>query len=367
MRTCLIPRALGALALGMLALATARTASADEFESRTPYYEDDAWYDVSEWLDGNDYNPTDEAIGRWDDETYHAATSADDSDNDSNGGYAQDQESKDNDWYYDNSDNRQSSYYSSQNRDDVYAYRWDYFDYDRDGYYDAMTSFHDSDNDGSYDQLEYYAFSDSGTGGGQQGQQAQGAGADQGSSKSTKLTGTVKTIKKMNVRGDALRWVAQVATDDGKTLMVDFGPVDELKGKLTEGQKVTVHGPLAKTGKHQVVLAQSVSFGDQGEQQINRSGRKLSGTIAKVHRATVRGEEHQMALLKLDSGKQALIDLGSAESLGVNLSEGDQVDVRGVPVKVKDRLVIIANSVTKSGEKTRIERVAAKDRAPASS
>jgi hypothetical protein len=35
-----------------------------------PYYEDDAWFDISEWLDGNDYNPTDEIAGKWDDETY---------------------------------------------------------------------------------------------------------------------------------------------------------------------------------------------------------------------------------------------------------------------------------------------------------
>ena len=334
---------------------------------RTPYYEDDAWYDVSEWLDGNDYNPTDEAIGRWDDETYDASTAGNDSDNDANDGYAQDQKSEGDDWYYDNSDNRKSSYYSDQNRENVYAYRWDYFDYDRDGYYDAMTSLHDSDNDGKYDEFQYYAFSAKGTDGKQTGQQAQQAGKDQGSSKSTKLTGTVKTIKKMNVRGDAQRWVAHVATDDGQKRMVDLGPVDELKGKPTEGQKVTVHGAVAKAGKHQVVLAHKVSFGDQGEQQINRSGRKLSGKVAKTHRATVRGEEHQMALLKLDSGKQALIDLGNAESLGVELSEGDQIDVRGVPVKVKDRLVIIANSITKSGEKTKIQRMAVKDRAPASS
>lgn len=28
-------------------------ASADEWEENTPYYEDDAWYDVTEWFDGN--------------------------------------------------------------------------------------------------------------------------------------------------------------------------------------------------------------------------------------------------------------------------------------------------------------------------
>ena len=366
MKRILDLKALAVVALGLCIGYPATIASADEFESRTPYYEDDAWYDVSEWLDGNDYNPTDEAIGRWDDEIYQQANAGNDSDNDANNGYAQDQKSKDDDWFYDNSDNRKSSHYSDQNVKGVYAYRWDYYDYDRDGYYDAMTSLRDTNNDGSYDHLDYYAFSDSTADANRDGQKQKSAD-DQGSSKNEKLTGTVKSIKKMNVRGDAQRWVTQITTDDGQAKMADLGPVDELKGKLSEGQKVTVQGPTAKAGKHQVLVAQSVSFGDQGEQQINRSGRKLSGKVSKVHRAKVRGEEHQMALLKLESGKQALVDLGSADSLDVNLKEGDQIDVRGLPVKVKDRLVIIANSVTKSGEKTKIERVAAKDEAPASS
>lgn len=47
----------------------------NEFGANTPFYEDDAWYDVSEWFDGNDYNPTDEAIGRWDDEVFAFAAS----------------------------------------------------------------------------------------------------------------------------------------------------------------------------------------------------------------------------------------------------------------------------------------------------
>jgi hypothetical protein len=37
--------------------------TAEEWEEHTPYYEDDALLDVTEWLDGNDYNPTDERFG----------------------------------------------------------------------------------------------------------------------------------------------------------------------------------------------------------------------------------------------------------------------------------------------------------------
>jgi hypothetical protein len=174
MRTSLVRRALGGIVLGILTHSIATTASADEFETRTPYYEDDAWYDVSEWLDGNDYNPTDETIGRWDDETYDAETAGSDSDNDADQGYTQNKHSNNNDWFYDNFDNRKSSVYSGPNRENVYSYRWDYFDYDRDGYYDAVTSLYDTNNDGSYDQFKYYAFSSSGADGEQQSRKTQG-------------------------------------------------------------------------------------------------------------------------------------------------------------------------------------------------
>jgi hypothetical protein len=47
-------------------------AADNEFGSNTSYYEDDGWLDVTEWFDANDYNPTDEKLGRWDDEAYQA-------------------------------------------------------------------------------------------------------------------------------------------------------------------------------------------------------------------------------------------------------------------------------------------------------
>jgi hypothetical protein len=365
MRTAFIPTAFSALAVAVLACSAPPRAQADEFEQQHAFYEDDAWYDVSEWLDGNDYNPTDEVVGRWDDETYGAAPQSGDEDNDAPA--SQDQNIADGSSRPETDATQRQSYYSDPNEQNIYTYRWDYFDYDLDGYYDAMTSFHDSDNDGSYEHVDYYYFTDLKKGSQSKSADAKDQKADQRQSKSVAVTGTVKSVKKAEVRGGEQRWVAQVATNDGQQRMVDFGPASELKGKLSEGQKVTAHGPLLKAGENHIVLAQRVSLGDEQEQQINRSGRQLSGKIAKLHHAKIRGEQHQMALLNLDSGKQALIDLGNAESLGVKLQENEQIEVRGVPVKVKDRLVVIANSITHSGEKTEIERVASKASAPKSS
>src|SRR4051812_37629482 len=77
-----------------------RPAAAAEFGDNTPYYEDDAWYDVSEWFDGNDYNPTDEAWWRWDDETYQRSQdTGGDVDREHNSyGY---NTKNSNDWFYD--------------------------------------------------------------------------------------------------------------------------------------------------------------------------------------------------------------------------------------------------------------------------
>ncbi|MCA9171482.1 MAG: hypothetical protein KDB23_27625, partial [Planctomycetales bacterium] len=118
--------------------------AANESVKNSPYYEDDAWYDVSEWFDGNDYNPTDEAIGRWDDETYDRADAltSSDTDNDidwnaSRYGYYDNDKLSDNKWFYD--------YYDYGNLD--------YSDYDDDGYWDYTANYYDYDNDGVYDSV----------------------------------------------------------------------------------------------------------------------------------------------------------------------------------------------------------------------
>ena len=119
---------------------------------------------------------------------------------------------------------------------------------------------------------------------------------------------------------------------------------------------------MLEVGDKQVLVADVVTIGSQKEQQINRSGQQLSGQITKMKTAKDRGQDHQLAIIKLESGQQALVDLGPADKLQADLAANDQIQVSGVPVKVKDRLVFLANSVSKDGNKINIERTAGKTR-----
>jgi len=341
-----------------------RPAAADEWEQNSPYYEDDAWYDISEWLDGNDYNPTDEAWGRWDDEQYDTADAATSRDVDSDRQYGFDQSDASDDWYYDYQYDPWRPGYLSSDDNNVYDYSWEYYDFDNDGTFDAYSSYQDVDGDGTYEQYDYYAFNvdeDSNVAAKPDTSHKQAAERQKSrSSKGVVVNGNVDKAKKLEVRG-AHRWVAHVQGDDGSTRIVDFGPVGQFDSEVKKGQKVMAKGPLLKVGDHEVVLAQSASIGDQGEQRINRSGRKFKGQINKTKTVKVRGQDHQMVILNLESGKQALVDLGEQDKLDIDLKESDQIEVSGIPVKVKDRVVVLAHSVTKGGDKTEISRVAARE------
>jgi len=94
-------------------------AIADDGATSSAHYEDDAWYDISEWMDGNDYNPTDESVWRWDDEVYNAhEDTSDDWDNDV---YGYDDDNTSDRWFYDYYDDNYRSYYT----DDVMKYPHD--------------------------------------------------------------------------------------------------------------------------------------------------------------------------------------------------------------------------------------------------
>ncbi len=90
-------------------------------------------------MDGNDYNPTDESFGEWDDEKFDFAENRTSIDVDNDTWYGYGNELKNDDWFY------------------------DYNDYDNDGLYAAMVSYSDWDLDGQYDDYNYYSFGDAGT------------------------------------------------------------------------------------------------------------------------------------------------------------------------------------------------------------
>ena len=273
--------------IGGLGIGGGATLHAQEFGADSRYYEDDALLDVTEWFDGNDYNPTDEAWWRWDDETYQARKDVSgDQDSDGTFGYtARD----DNDWFYDYYD-PYTYRYNDVDADGVYDYGSRYYDYDNDGIYDAFVSYSDWDDDGLYEDYNYYSFAD--TSNPQQRQQAKSQAARE--SRDQRVTGEIQRTKSVQVRGGTQHLVASIQPQQqsqqqqqqqgqGQMLIIDLGRMQDLKNINPKvGDTITVTGPPAQVGKQSVVLAKSVEMNGQTT-QINRSPRQFNGKVLKTH------------------------------------------------------------------------------------
>ncbi|HEV7300649.1 MAG TPA: hypothetical protein VGN72_14890 [Tepidisphaeraceae bacterium] len=348
-----IPLVRLALLASIGAFGAGRSANAAEFGASTPYYEDDGWLDITEWFDGNDYNPTDEAWWRWDDEQYSAAKdTAGDSDSDSWYGY---DTADDNDnWYYDRYDSGAYNSYAND-EDGVYTYDSRYYDYDNDGAYDAYVTYADWNADGVYDDYNYYSFGSAGTQ--QQQQHAQSEAARE--SRAQAISGPIQKMKLVQVR-DGQNVVVTIQHQD-KPMIVDLGRADAIKDlNLKLGNEITVRGPKAQVGKQSIVLARSLEAQGQTK-QINRQGRQLEGKVLSTHKAKIRGTQHLIAMVDAqrqgnDKRSKVAVDLGPADKLKMDISKDASITFTAVPVKVQDKRLLFAQSVTMNGNTAQIDR-----------
>ncbi|MCO6046624.1 hypothetical protein NG895_22225 [Aeoliella sp. ICT_H6.2] len=314
-----------------------------EWESDEGYHEEE-WYDPSDWFDmdkGIEYEYD------WGDGYGYYGDTYDDYD-------ATD------DWYYDYYDD--SHVYDDAGYDDgVYAYTSNYYDYDGDGVYDAYSSYYDWDNDGVYEDYNYYSFAnleeaDSKTKSADKKAQQQ-ADQPQGekSSKEYQVTGEVQKTKKVQVR-QGKNLIAHVKADQG-TFNVDLGPADKASGwSISEGTQLAARGPVTQVGDKQVMLAKKVKIG-QNEASVDRDKAKVTGTIKSLKKASVRGTQHQLAVLNVkDKQKKVLVDMGPADKLSQNFSKGQEITAHGMPVRANKRPTVMASKVTHQGETIKIDR-----------
>ena len=342
-----------AILTGAVAMSSSSALRAAEFGANTPYYEDDALLDITEWFEGNDYNPTDEAWWRWDDETYQARQdTSGDSDSDWYGYSTRD----DNDWYYDYYDPYAYDYYDYDDND-LYDFGTRYYDYDNDGTYDAMASYSDWDNDGIYDDYDYYSFTNLGT----EKQQKQAKDAAAKESRQQQVTGKVQKTKMVKVRGGKQHVVVAIEPQQGQQgepIIVDLGRAEDLKDVNPKlGDTITAKGPRAKVGEKSVLLAGSIEVNGKTT-QINRTGRTFSGKVLNTHKAKVRNQQHQMAIIEAQrQGKtqKIAVDLDPADRLKMDI-KGETLTFTGYPVKVKDRVPVVARSVQQGEQIAQINR-----------
>ncbi|HEV2293885.1 MAG TPA: hypothetical protein VGR35_08505 [Tepidisphaeraceae bacterium] len=357
-----------ALTVGLGAFGFAPRVHAAEFVEGTPYYEDDGLLDITEWFDGNDYNPTDEAWWRWDDETYQAREDVS-GDTDSDGWYGYSARD-DNDWYYDYYDPTPYTYNDFDNNEQ-YDFSSRYYDYDNDGIYDAYASYADWDGDGMYEDFDYYSFTDLGTD--KQKQQAKSQVSKE--SRQQTVSGQIQKTKLVKVRGGKQHIVVAIQPQQqqqqqqqqsqqqqgqqGQTIIADLGNADDLKNVNPKlGDKITVKGPRAQVGKQQVILAKSVELNGQTK-QINRNPRSMTGQVVSTHKTKVRGKEHLMAMVEAkqqDKTRKIAVDLGPADQLKTDIKKGTSLTFSGFPVKVKDRALVVAQSIQQGDQFVQINR-----------
>ena len=141
-------------------------------------------------------------------------------------------------------------------------------------------------------------------------------------------------------------------------MFVDLGRADDLQDwDLKEGDQIAVSGLKTHVGDKTVLLAQSVKSGNNST-KIDRQRQKIEGQVASTHKTKIRGRQHLIAMLK-PNGQQddkLAVDLGPADKLKVEVKEGTKLTFRGVPVKVNNRKLMMAQAVQDQGEWKQIDR-----------
>ena len=168
-------------------------------------------------------------------------------------------------------------------------------------------------------------------------------------------SGTVAKVKTVTVR-DNKHLVVLIKGDNDKQVAVDMGPKDAISAEVKQGDMVKVSGPAVMVGNKPLLIAQKAEVGGK-KIDVEHFGRTYQGTIDDVHKAKVRDAEHLLARVKTDDNKLLLVDMGQADTLRVTPKKGDKLNITGVPVKVKDRPVLLAQRIeTSDGQVIQVHR-----------
>ncbi|MEW4566780.1 hypothetical protein AB1L88_02845 [Tautonia sp. JC769] len=207
----------------------------------------------------------------------------------------------------------------------------------------------DLDGDGTFDTIETLHLDDlsrarmagadrqrrmsGGEAGGQQSPQIDPSRADRRPrDDAITLSGTVREIQEFPLSGAASpHRIARVATDQG-TAKVDFGPADALHAlEIAEGDEVTVIGHRGMINDRPVLMARSVSKGDNDvevESPDDGMIKRVRGEVVSTRTVIFRGhdEDHLITEIELRGGNRAEVILGPKSKLdGLELKEGDAV------------------------------------------
>lgn len=206
-------------------------------------------------------------------------------------------------------------------------------------------------------------------------EQAATATGEQGEEPATlsELQGKILREKEVSVYGtDVKSKLVLLELENGQRLAVDLGPVTALKSEvLKEGESVTVHGGMVKVGEEPVFLAHQLDAGGQSfkierplTQDLTGGGGQsrqfqMNGVVENTQNVDVRGGGGQnvVVLLHNERGKRVLVDLGPVSGMQeMQLKKGDRIAVTGHSVRIGDRAILFAESVSMNNRTVQVTR-----------
>lgn len=255
-------------------------------------------------------------------------------------------------WFYDYYTYSPTYYSAPAPNATVYGSAARYYDLNGDGVYDTLGSFRSSNNTGVYDVYDRYDFADV-----DQAQQPAPLPGSVTDAHRHTVTGKIEDTKVAKVNGtdNLVAQVADAKNPNQKTI-VDLGAAQRWQGKpVQQGDSLTATGPVEQVGDKQVLIAETVSVGNQTNVQIARTAPMLEGQIVDVTHTQVQGADHTLAIIDNGSTRQ-IVDLGPTNDLKVKIEPQVKVAVQGVPVQVRDRSVLMAERVVVDGQEIPIQR-----------
>jgi hypothetical protein len=159
--------------------------------------------------------------------------------------------------------------------------------------------------------------------------------------------------------------VVMLETQDGQRLIVDLGSTkDAQRMNIQSGDQISVRGEIVRIGDRPVLMARQVQAQGQTMQvqrqqqgMTRQQAKQVTGQIKRMKEVNFRGTDqtNQVVLLETQQGRQLAVDLGNVQNLqDFNLQQGTQIQVQGKPVRIGDRMVLLANQLEANGQTMRI-------------
>ncbi len=323
---------------------------AQRLGNRSSFYTDSTWKQITPWISKYELRPVQRAANAANAAANVAGNVAANAAANARFGYSNpDAASAQSGWFYDYYSVPYSNFTLGSGTNSVYSSARVFNDSNNDGVYDEFYTYRDTDNKGRFDEYDQYEFAET--------------KKDRDTSERHNglydahrhtVSGKIEAAKTSKVNG-AMHTVVRVKGEKESMMLVDLGPTSALTtAKAEVGQDITASGPVMQIGDKEVMLAETAQISSK-EVVIARSAPKITGVVLDTTSAEVQKGSHSMIVVKSDNGNQ-LIDLGNADQLDVKLAPQTQIVVWGVPVRMRDHSVILADKIELNGKTYNIKR-----------